>query len=48
MALSTKQMHEATEIISKNKFKEGDFSCKYKEIEEVLQYYQITRHDAEN
>lgn len=47
-ALSAKKLERAKEIISANKFKDGDYKCKDKQILEVLAYYKITRNDAEN
>lgn len=47
-ALSQKHLKEATKIIALNKFKEGDFSCSCQEVEDVLSYYQISRHDVED
>ena len=35
-------------IIALNKFKDGDFVCDDKEINDVLAYNKITRDDTEN
>lgn len=42
-----KLLEIAKSIISLNKFKEGDYECTDKEINEVLSYYSITRDIAE-
>lgn len=44
--LSPKKLEVAKEIISKNKFNEGDYKCEDEEILDVLSYYKITREDA--
>lgn len=46
-ALNDEQSHLAKKIISKNKFKDGDYECTDKEVSDVLSYYKITRDDAE-
>ena len=38
---------KAKAIIALNKFKEGDYECNDEEINTVLNYYKITRDDAE-
>ena len=46
-ALSPEKLEIAKGIIAKNKFKEGDYECTDKEILQVLEYYKITRNEAE-
>ncbi|MFI3228342.1 MAG: hypothetical protein R3Y09_13205 [Clostridia bacterium] len=46
-SLSEKQLKIAKSIISKNRFKDGDYQCDDSQIEEVLSYYKIMRKDAE-
>ena len=38
---------KAKKIIALNKFKDGDYECNDEEINTVLNYYKITRDDAE-
>ena len=40
-------MEIAKSIIALNKFKPGDYECEDPDILEVLDYYKITRDDAE-
>ena len=47
VALPPEKLKIAKDIISKNKFKKGDFVCDDKQVLDVLFYYQITRNDAE-
>lgn len=46
-ALSAEKMECAKSIIALNKFSDGDFECEDREVLEVLEYYRITRNDAE-
>lgn len=46
-ALTPEKLEEAKSIIALNKFKDGDFECDDKDINNVLAYYQITRDEAE-
>ena len=46
-ALSPEKYEKATNIIALNKFKEGDYICEDKEINDVLAYYKITRDATE-
>jgi len=45
--LSFEQKETAKGIISNNRFKDGDLSCQDKEICSLLNYYKITRKNAE-
>lgn len=45
-SLPADKLSIAKEIISRNKFNEGDYNCDDKDIEDVLSYYKITRNDA--
>lgn len=45
--LSPKKLEKAKSIIALNKFKPGDYKTTDKAVLDVLQYYQITRNDAE-
>jgi len=45
--LDIEQSKQAKEIISKNKFKDGDFNCKDEKVRDVLSYYKITKDIAE-
>ncbi len=47
-ALPPDKLEKAKAIIALNKFKDGDFVCDDKEINDVLAYYKITRDDTEN
>ena len=47
-ALTEEQLKKAKDIISKNKFNDGDYSCDDIQILDVLYYYTITRDDVEN
>lgn len=47
-SLSQLQLTEAKKIIALNKFKEGDFECNDPDIIEVLNYYRISRNNAES
>ena len=42
------KLERAKAIIALNKFKDGDLICDDKEINDVLEYYKITRDDTEN
>lgn len=46
-ALPEEKLLKAKAIIALNKFKEGDYECNDEEINTVLNYYKITRDDAE-
>lgn len=46
-ALSPSKLKNAKEIIALNKFKDGDYNCDDAEINNVLQYYKLTRDEAE-
>lgn len=46
-SLPPKKLECAKEIISHNKFKDGQYNCDDQEIEGVLWYYKTTRNDAE-
>lgn len=46
-ALSPKKLEKAKKIIALNKFKDGDYNCEDAEINNVLQYYKLTRDEAE-
>ena len=46
-ALSEDKLLKAKKIIALNKFKDGDYECNDEEINTVLNYYKITRDDAE-
>ena len=46
-SLSYDKLNKAKEIIALNKFKDGEFFCDDKDILEVLEYYKMTRDDAE-
>ena len=46
-ALSPEQLVKAKSIIAANKFKDGEFECDDSDVCEVLEYYKITRDDAE-
>lgn len=46
-ALSPEKLERAKEIIALNKFKDGDYECDDIEINDVLQYYKLTRDEAE-
>lgn len=47
-SLSELQSTEAKRIIALNKFKEGDFECNDPDVIEVLNYYKISRNNAES
>ena len=47
-ALPPDKLERAKAIIALNKFKDGDLICDDKEINDVLEYYKITRDDTEN
>ena len=47
-ALPVDKLVIAKEIISQNRFKDGDYECHDEEINAVLSYYKITRDDTEN
>ncbi len=47
-ALAPEKLEKAKSIIALNKFKDGDYICDDKEINDVLSYYKITRDDTEN
>lgn len=47
-SLSPRKHKIATDIISLNKFKEGEYSCSDKDVLGVLKYYSITRDEVEN
>lgn len=46
--LDEERLNIAKEIIGKNKFKDGEFTCNDNAILEVLAYYQITRDVAQH
>ena len=46
-ALPEDKLLKAKKIIALNKFKDGDYECNDEEINTVLNYYKITRDDAE-
>lgn len=46
-ALPNDKLIKAQEIIKLNKFKDGDYVCHDKEINEVLKYYKINRNDSD-
>lgn len=46
-SLPSEKAVKAKEIISLNKFKDGDFVCNDQDILDILSYYRITRDDAE-
>ncbi len=46
--LNENQLNEAKSIIALNRFKEGDYNCEDPQVEDVLNYYKITRSIAEN
>lgn len=46
-ALPEEKLLKAKAIIALNKFKEGDYECNDEEINAVLNYYKITRDNAE-
>lgn len=45
--LDEKQLSLAKEIIAKNMFDEGDYTCDDESVLDVLSYYKITRNEAE-
>lgn len=47
-ALPPKKLEKAKSIIALNKFKDGDYVCNDKEINEVLAYYKTTRNETES
>ncbi len=47
-ALTSEKLEKAKSIIALNKFKDGDYLCEDKEINDVLAYYKITRDDTES
>ena len=47
-ALTPEKLEKAKNIIALNKFKDGDYICEDKEINDVLAYYKITRDDTES
>lgn len=47
-ALAPDKLEKAKTIIALNRFKDGDYVCDDKEINDVLAYYKITRDDTEN
>lgn len=46
-SLPSNKLVKAKNIIALNKFKDGDYECDDEEINSVLNYYKITRYDAE-
>ena len=46
-ALTPEKLERAKSIIALNKFKDGDFECDDKDINNILEYYQITRDETE-
>lgn len=46
-SLPSKKLELAKSIIALNKFKDGDYDCNDKDVLEVLEFYKITRNDAE-
>lgn len=46
-ALSEEKRDVAKKIIAQNKFKDGDYDCDDEEIQEILNYYKVTRDDVE-
>lgn len=45
-ALDASQLERAKEIIALNKFKDGDYVCDDEKINEVLEYYKISRDEV--
>ena len=46
--MTSEKLEKAKSIIALNKFKDGDYLCEDKEINDVLAYYKITRDDTES
>ena len=47
IALPEEKLEKAKAIIALNKFKDGEFACDDDEINNVLNYYKITRNELE-
>ena len=47
-SLSPEKLEKAKTIIALNKFKDDDYICNDKEVNDVLAYYKITRDDTES